>query len=307
MSVQAPKITAVIVSYHSRGTIDHALERLQHAHRLGLVKCVVVDNASRDGTPEYIAENFPWVTLIRSPDNLGFGRGCNLGFESVDTPYVLLLNPDAAIDNDALEVLVAFLENHPDAAMIAPATELSEGYQEVGLLLTPSGLIRTALGDPAGYPDRRTMRPGDPSVRTSWICGAIMLIRSSMFRDLGGFDPRFFLYYEETDLCLRAAQAGMEIWATGQAAAKHIGAISAQQTGGRLSSGESGELVEFFYPSRLYYLKKNFGWFRAYGAESIATVLEWMRWLRRALTRRVDPPGRIKRPYFKLPVRIDDR
>jgi GT2 family glycosyltransferase len=303
------KVTALIVTYLSRETISHTLDALYPAFECGYASCVVVDNASSDGTADFVAERYPWVKLVRSPENLGFGRGNNLGFKSVETPYLLFLNPDASIKLDGLKVLVEFLESHSKAGIVGPATLiLDKGYQYAGKLLTPMRLIRTSLGFGAKREEERVIEPGGEPFQTTWICGAVFMIRSSLFRELGGFDPRFFLYYEETDLCLRTLRSDYEIWAVGEASSEHHCGFSAKRSGEVMTSESQGTLInKHFFESRYYYMKKNFGWFSATAAELVSTIMDWIRWQSKTLRQRGEgqrmKPSR--RPLLKLPKRVE--
>ena len=306
MTSDTATVTAVIVTYQSRPTIAYALDGLKAAYDAGVAKCVVVDNQSADGTADFVAEAYPWVELVRSPKNIGFGRGCNLGFERVTTPYVLFLNPDASVDLDALHKMTAFMDAHPNAAISGPATQSPDGgWVWSGKLLTPLGLVRSALHGGARALQHRAIEPGSAAVPTEWVCGAIMLVRSEMFRALDGFDPRFFLYYEETDLCLRALRAGWENWAIGEAVGKHIGRVSSKQAGSERGVGRNGDIAEYFYPSQFYYLAKNFGWFSAVSAEIATETIEWLRWLRRTRfgTAARGPKTKTSRYFFRMPAK----
>lgn len=303
MTDRTPNVTAVIVTYQSRETIGAALDALREAHDAGLADAVVVDNASTDGTADYVAEQYPWMTLTRSDENLGYGRGCNKGFEHVATEYVLVMNPDAIINAEALANLVQFMVQTPQAGLAGPAIiESEKSIQAAGLMTTPMTLFQVGMGRNVQYPDRSPIEPGGQPFRTNWICGAAMLIRSDLFRALDGFDPRFFLYFEETDLCRRATDHGAEIWAVGNAVARHIGGASAQSTG---ESTDASCISEHFYRSRFYYLVKHFGWVRAVTAESFCAAAQWLRRQRnRIVGRRAGQrdTGR-SRPFLKMPTR----
>ena len=308
---ESRKVTALIVTYQSLETIGHTLDAFYPAFDSGYASCVVVDNASSDGTADYVAERYPWVKLIRSSENLGFGRGNNLGFRSVETPYLLFLNPDASIGLDGLKVLVEFLDSHPKVGIAGPSTwAIDMGYQSAGNLLTPMRLIRASLGfGTRREVGDRVIEPGGEPFQTTWICGAVFMIRSSLFRELGGFDPRYFLYYEETDLCLRTLRKGYEIWAVGKASSEHHCGISAGQSGGEMASDTRGSIVsKHFFESRYYYMRKNFGWFSATAAELVSPVMDWLRWqrntlLKRGEAQRMKPP---RRPIMQLPKQVDE-
>lgn len=261
-----PKTTAVIVTYLSKGTVGSTLAAAEEAHKAGRLHVIVVDNASADGTAVFVRDAFPWVEMIESPSNLGFARACNLGFERIRTPYVLFLNPDATLDLDALDAMETTLDENPEVGILAPAIQFEDGsVQEAGLLTTPRTVIRGGLGRPE-RPTARRIEPGAAPFSTPCVCGAIMLVRSELFESLHGFDGRYFLYFEETDLCLRAQEFGSDVWATGAAVGTHAGAASGKAAGADLMGGC---IVEHFYPSRFYFLRKHFGLARAVTAELV--------------------------------------
>ena len=161
-------------------------------------------------------------------------------------------------------------------------------------------LVRAGLRSVAA--DRRHPVPGEPPFRTDWLCGAILLTRTAAFREVGGFDPRFFLYFEETDLCLRVAKAGHELWAVGAAHSNHIvGASSETVGGGRVH----GCIAAHYYPSRYYYLAKHHGWLAATCVEAADLALTTAR----GAVRAVSGGGasmlteRWKAPIFRMPPR----
>jgi GT2 family glycosyltransferase len=176
------------------------------------------------------------------------------------------------------------------------------------MLLTPMTLIRAALHLPDAFPQRQLLQFGEAPFETNWVCGSSMLVRTSMLREIGGFDPRYFLYFEETDLCLRASRNNYEIWAVGECIARHVGGVSARESGAELTSQQSGCIAKYFYPSRFYYLSKNFGLLRAVGAEVIAACIERTRWVaKKVLGRRPTsedlPDARL---FLRLPSRVDE-
>jgi GT2 family glycosyltransferase len=291
-----------MVTYRSAGVVGSSLLALRPGHESGVLRVVVVDNQSSDGTADLVAREHPWVRLVRSPVNLGYGRGCNRGFEEVATPYVLFMNPDVVVSPTAVTGLVRFLEEHPRAGMAAPATRLGGRFwQHAGGLATPGVVVARA----AGFRGRhRAIQPGDSPFRTDWLCGAVFLVPSDLFRSLGGFDPRFFLYFEETDLCLRIRKAGRELWGIGEVEATHVGGASARTKDPQLREGDC--LAEFFFPSRYYYLLKHFGGPAAEIAEGLELVLKGIRDVGRFVLRRSSRQElrtRLRGPVFTLPPR----
>lgn len=266
MMVHPPQVTAVIVTYQSRETVGAALDALQEAYAASFANAVVVDNASTDGTGDFVAERYPWVTLVRSNENLGYGRGCNLGFQHVGTPYVLVMNPDAVVGFAALRTLVTFMEERDRVGMCGPAVkEQSGALQPSGALPAPWKVIVKPLLPGWACRRQRHVIPGEPPVRTDWLCGSILLLRTRVIEQLGGFDPRFFLYFEESDLCRRTQQAGWEIWTVGVAVCEHVNAASAKRTNEPMIWGT---LSEHYFKSRFYYMFKHHGPAWAIAAET---------------------------------------
>ena len=303
MKTKDVKVTVIIVTYESRNIIGNTLGALEEPHKNGYIDCVVVDNNSMDGTPDLVEKNYSWVSLIRSKRNLGYGRGCNIGFKEVHTPYVLILNPDAVIDQKALQILVEFISCNRKTGIVAPAIiEDGKFLQEAGLMTTPLSLIKSTLGINNPMSLSRTITPGGEPFQTPWVCGAVMLIRTSLFKRLRGFDPRFFLYFEETDFCRRALQVGAEIWAVGEAITWHVGGASAKKSKKILVSSC---IAEHYYPSRYYYLIKHFGWFSATATETIVFIFQTLKHIKNRLLNRYaseEHHNQVKYPLYRLPA-----
>lgn len=258
-------VTAIIVAYQSARTIAGALAAARRCHDAGLLELVVVDNASRDATREILAREADWARVVLEATNHGFGRGCNLGFAHVQSHYTLFLNPDAAIEPDALRTMLDFMESRASAGIVGPATLVSERsdlFQPTGPYPTPWSLVRDALPFLRRRSDAVPIVPGSAPMRTGWVCGAILMIRTDLVRRLNGFDPRFFLYWEEVDLCRRAAHAGYENWVLGDAVARHVVGAS---SGAVPRFGTA--VAKHYYQSRYYYMAKHHGWLAATAAE----------------------------------------
>ncbi|WP_323843796.1 glycosyltransferase family 2 protein [Microbulbifer magnicolonia] len=301
--MSSSNVSVVIVTHNSIPVLPAALDSIAASYATGLVsECFVVDNASSDGTADWVRARHPWCRLIADGGNLGFGRGCNAGIDRASGTYVLLLNPDATLPSADLRRMVEFLDARPRAGVVAPAIREPEGeLQAAGGLLTPMALVKEALGVPA-HGDLRTIQPGDPPFQTSWVCGAVALLKREMLEQVGGFDPRFFLYFEETDLWLRARSAGWQVWALGDAVATHENAASAKTTGEKLYAGC---IAQHYFESRFYYLCKHFGWPAAALAELAEIGVLMAKAAARALQRRPDNTFRVRiqAPILRAPAR----
>jgi len=164
---------------------------------------IVVDNASQDNSIELLGKNFSErITLIESKENLGFGRANNLAASQACGEYLLLLNPDTVIeDPHALKVMLEQLRNNPQIGLLGPAIDEPRKNKQV--------LPRYS------YPSSRYLKHTDKFKNLpgeiAWLLGACMLIKRSLFEEIKGFDPDYFLYGEDADICLKVRLAGYVI------------------------------------------------------------------------------------------------
>ncbi len=176
---------------------------------------MVVDNASNDGSADALQTHLPQAQVIRNQANRGFGPANNQGIGLAQTRYALLLNPDCDITAEAVQRLLETAERYPSAAIIAP-----QGWHNT---TTPQPSYRHAF-----YEQRapRSYRIPDGTCSAKWLHGCCLLVRVDALRSFGGFDERFFLDYEDDDLCLRALQAGFDCLLEPAAAVLHAGGAS---------------------------------------------------------------------------------
>lgn len=203
------EVTVVVVAYNSAAVIGECLRSLSRAARV-----IVVDNASTDDTREAARAALPSVEIIENPLNMGYGTANNIGFERSRTPYTLLLNPDAVVEDGTLEKLAAAGKEYPEAAVLAP------------LLIGPEGELELYVMGFGETTHRRQETPPDGDMCTGFIMGAAMLWRMDAWRRLGGFDEAIFLYGEDTDLALRATAAGDSMILVPDARVRHLGGQS---------------------------------------------------------------------------------
>ncbi len=267
---ESAKVTAVIVTYQSAQNIGEGLAAVRRCYDAGQMLCIVVDNGSNDGTQELLRDEASWVDVALTGKNNGFGRGCNIGLEQVQTEYTMFLNPDATIGPEALKVLVDFMDTHPKAGVCGPATIVgAEGaevqYQAAGRRPSALDIVRQVIPRMGRADLRQVIQPNSVPFRTGWVCGAVFLVRTELMKRISGFDPRFFLYWEETDVCRRMEDLGYEVWAVGTAIAHHVGSASSPDDDSKVH----GCIAEHYYQSRRYYLIKHHGWLAATLAELI--------------------------------------
>lgn len=217
LAAPEPIVSILVVSYNTREMTLECLGSLA-AQTTIPYELIVVDNASSDGSAEAIAEAFPGVRLIASRENHGFAKANNLAALEARAPYLLLLNPDTVTLDHAVDRLVAFAERTPEAGIWGGRTLYGDGSLNAGscnalqslwgIFCRTTGLAvafsSSALFNPENYGswDRSTER------EVGYVCGCFFLIRRAFWNRLGGFDPTFVMYGEETDLCCRARALG---------------------------------------------------------------------------------------------------
>lgn len=204
------QVTIVCVTYESRTLIEPLADTLRPFPHV-----LIIDNGSHDGTAQAIRELLPHARIIERGDNGGFGKANNEAMAEVRTPLALLLNPDCEIKPDGLLTLMGTLQRYPSAGIVAPQSW--RGNQK------PQKCFRRAFYEPSSH---KPYRVADATCSAQWLNGCCMLLRTEAFRQIGGFDECFFLFYEDDDLCLRMRKAGFECLFEPAANAWHIGGAS---------------------------------------------------------------------------------
>jgi hypothetical protein len=240
----------VTVNYRTADLAVRCLASLSAERQGGAdLSAVVVDNASGDGSAERLRAAVsqhawaPWVQIVESPANGGFGAGNNLalrgGLADPSYGYFLLVNPDAALEPGTLGRLLEHLESHPRTGMVGPWTEVGPGEPRCTAFRFPGVLNSLDEGLHFGPLTRLLARwqlapdPKPMAHRTDWLSGGCVLIRRELLEQVGLFDEGFFLYFEEVDLSWRAAAAGWESWFLPSARILHEAGASTGASAGR--------------------------------------------------------------------------
>lgn len=232
----ACQLSIIMVSYNTRDITCAALESFYANPPSIAFEMIVVDNASHDGSADAIAQRFPQARLIRSTDNTGFAAANNQAAELARGRRLLLLNPDTVHLDDATGKLWDFAERSPERGIWGGRTLFADrslnptscwGRMTVwSLLCSATGLTAafrsTQVFNPEGYGG--WLRDSERSVDI--VTGCFFLIDSDLWRRLNGFDPTFFMYAEEADLCLRAISLGARPGITPNATIVHLGGAS---------------------------------------------------------------------------------
>lgn len=251
----------MIISYNTR----HMLRPCIQAALLEASKHVmVVDNASTDGSQEMLRNEFPSVQLICSPQNLGFGAAANLGMTSCQSEYVFLINSDVILNPGSLKTLCTYLQEHRLAAVVGPRLLSPDGRLLPSCYPFPTPLDIfldvTHIGQVFRYIPglrQRYLRTWDHAQDrcVPWVSGAAWMIRREAFDQVGGFDPSFFMYYEEVDVCFRLVQAGWQIHYSPAAQAVHVGGAATQRYLEEMTIQFFASLAHFY---RLHYSRFRF-------------------------------------------------
>jgi GT2 family glycosyltransferase len=239
-------VSILIVSYNTRAMTLEAISSVARETRDVRYEIIVVDNASSDGSAEAIAAHPAAPRLIRLGENIGFGRGNNLAAEHASGDYVLLLNPDTVVTDRAIDRLLAFARANREALIWGGRTVFADGSLNPASCwqrITPWNLVTRLTGLAALYPNSPLFNPEAfggwrrDSVRAvDIVSGCFLLIPRPIWLALGGFDPAFFMYGEEADLCLRARRIGARPMVTPEATIVHYGGASEKTRAGKMRS-----------------------------------------------------------------------
>jgi len=231
-----PELSVLIVSYDTKELTLSCLDALERTASGLSLETIVVDNASRDGSPEAIVRRHPRVHVVSSPENLGFARATNRAARLAEGEHLLLLNPDTELRAGALQGALELARLHPEAGIVGGRTLFPDGSLNPSscwgaptlwsLLCHATGLASLLRRNRFFDPESLGSWPRDSVRRVDIVSGCFLLIRRELWLALGGFDEAFFMYGEDADLCLRARAAGHACMITPAAELVHHGGAS---------------------------------------------------------------------------------
>ncbi len=235
----AVDVSILIISYNTRTLTATCLDSLHAAPDTVSTEVLVVDNASSDDTVAVLKERYPWVRLIEQPTNLGFARAVNIAASAATGRYVLLLNSDTVVIDDAVGRLVAFAEKHPHHGVYGGRTLAPDRALDPSSCWGAPTLWSHLCFGLGLTTARRGSRLFDPEALGGWqrdnvasvgvVTGCLLLVRRDRFTQLGGLDPRYFMYGEDVDFSLRARAAGYDPVITPEATVVHHSGASSSQ------------------------------------------------------------------------------
>jgi GT2 family glycosyltransferase len=252
--MKSPDFFVVVLSYNGLADTRKCLTSLRPAMRPG-ASALLVDNGSTDGTYEAVGAEFPWCERLRVEENRGPAAGNNAGIKAglaATAEWILLLNNDTTVDPALIDRLREAAAAHPDYDLFGPVIMYMDDPTEVmadGTVFNPAiprgFFLRKAVELTRSRPPRMT--------EVDAVNGACLAIKADMVRKIGGFDEAFFIYHDETDLCLRVLEAGGKCGIIDHALVWHKGSATFQQAAGKKSAR--------YYDARnlLYLLRKHRG------------------------------------------------
>lgn len=288
-------ISIIIVNWNTADLTIQCLESLYQNPPQADFDVWLVDNASHDDSVVRIREHFPQVHLIESPENLGFGRANNLAIQQSSGRYVELLNSDTIVLPGAMQMLYNFMESHPEACASGslyynPDYSLQSSCAPFPTLLRE--FWRLLLLDSfmsVGTYNMRGWRQ-DQSRKVDILQGASLFLRRSALEQVGTFDPDYFMYTEEFDLCYRLAQAGWSLYWVPQSRIVHYGGQSTRQV--------ATQMFLYLYLTKVMFFRKNYGPFAARTYKSILALTSLTRLVAAPILRLLKPSQRDK--YQKI-------
>lgn len=236
------KIFIIVLSYNVKSELRDCLLSLEGLRNDGFeMHAVVVDNKSSDMSVDFVKRKFPRVKLIENSENLGYTGGNNVGIKYAlenFADYVLIVNPDTTLDKNLLVELLSQATKEPKAGILGPKIYFAPGFEYHKDLYHKADLgnIIWWAGGIIDWDNVTTVHRGVDEVglgrftkseKTNVVAGAVMIVKREVFEKIGLFDERYFLYFEESDFCLRAKKAGFDLWYVPGATAWHKNAKSA--------------------------------------------------------------------------------
>ncbi len=252
-------VSVIIVNYNTRDMLRDCLSSLAEKTSGLSFETIVVDNDSSDGSAEMVGKMFPETMLVCAGENLGFGKANNLGAMRARGKYLFFLNSDTVLINNALYELFSFVERNPSCAIVGGNLFDIKGKPIHGhSLALPSpatDLVRLIPGSfRLLYGKNWTHNFAKKPLRVAYVTGADLMMPKCVFDQVGGFDPDFFMYYEETELANRVRTLGLTAYSIPTAEITHI-------KGGSLENLDSVKSI--VYQSKYRYMTKVYGKFGA--------------------------------------------
>lgn len=296
----------IILNYRTpKETVD-CLHSLYGQIQSTTNRVVVVDNFSNDHSVETISRAIKdnhwesWASLKALNENKGYAAGNNSAIrDALDMPhpprYIHILNPDTIVYPGAIKTLIKFMDEHPRASIAGSRLENLDGSPQFAAFRFPTVFSEFDSAVRVGFVSRLLKKwnvvldiQNEPYL-ADWVAGASFMVRSELFKQIGLFDEKYFLYYEEVDLCMRSQKAGWECWYVPASRVVHL---VGKSTGIDSADKSPKRRPAYWFNSRRRYFQKNYGIFQAVAIDAF-WMFGFALWrLRRLIQRKpdTDPP-----------------
>lgn len=295
MTQATPEITVSIVSYNTCALLRACLRSLTAREQDGeaMLEIIVADNGSTDGSADMVKLEFPHVQLVETGGNIGYGRANNAALANARGRHVFILNSDTEVELGALAEMRDFLDANPNVGAVGGRLILPDGATQPSCATDPT--LASVFWEQTYlyklFPANKTtggylMTDWDYGERRSveQVCGACIMVKRALWERIGGFDPAYFMYFEDTDLCVRIREIGAQIWFLPEAKIQHkLGASSGKDW--RLRA----QMIASYNQSRHYFYRKRQGKGAGIGLKAtvlLGASLRLVSWLLLALTGR---------------------
>lgn len=284
------KSSLIIVSYNTADILNECLTHLFQYSENEDMEVFVVDNASSDGSAAMVKKHFSHVHLIENRINMGFAAANNQAYKLARGDYIILLNPDAFITPGTIKNAILFMENHPECGLAGGRLVNLKGRLDPSARRFPNSINKffTLSGLSDRYPSSKIIGRGDfkffdhnSVMEVDWVPGTFTIYRKKMLVSLSGklFDERFYIYYEETDLCLRAKSNGWKVFFIPDAQVIHVGGASAKKRADLTYDKGGSQVLKFRMRSEYLYFRKNYGIFSVLANAGVETGWHMLRYI----------------------------
>ncbi len=211
-----PLISAIVLNYRSPRDIVRCVQALKQQTIAHQMEILAVDNHSDDESIGFMRAQLTelaGVRIVEQRKNLGYGRGNNAASTLARGEYILIINPDNILPPDGVVIMLAALRSDPDSGIVGPALVFPDGSlrPSARTFPRPSDLLRKRLFPKTWHAAYEKQRHATKMHNVDWLVGACLLLRTDLYRQLGGFDERFFLFFEDIDLCRRIHARGKKV------------------------------------------------------------------------------------------------
>lgn len=290
-------ISVIIVSYNTAHLLKRCLSALYNHSTGHDLEVFVVDNNSADNSVSMVKTEYPEVHLIINKANNGFAAANNQAWKLATGENVLLLNPDAFITSNAITNTIEFMKRHPACGICGGRLVKPDGTPDPSARKFPTFLSKffTLSGLQHHFPTSKLFAAHEfgnidqsKPLQVDWVPGTFTMYRRSMLEETGLFDERFYIYYEETDLCLKAKRLGWSVYYLPTAKVIHVGGASSKARKDKLFDAKSLQVASFRMRSEWLYYRKNSGLLSVIYNAGVELTWHGLRWLFNLMPGRLD-------------------